>query len=61
MLNGHFGGIAMDSFEEFLSTHPLTVDQVEAMYTFLHDLRNLEAYTNITMGGLMDILVQFYE
>ncbi len=51
----------MDSFEEFLLTHPLTEDQVEVMYTFLHDLRNLEDYIDITMGGLMDILVQYYE
>ena len=51
----------MDSFQEFLESHPMTKDQVEAMYTFLHDLRNLEAYTDITMGGLMDILVMYYE
>ena len=51
----------MDSFQEFIESHPLTPDQVEAMYTFLHDLRNLEDYNAITMGGLMDILVMYYE
>ena len=51
----------MDSFEEFFITHPLTKDQVEAMYTFLHDLHNLDEYGNVTIGWVMDVLTMYYE
>lgn len=47
--------------ENFTKNHPLTEDQVDIMYDFLNDLRNIEECTDITLGGLMDILVQYYE
>ena len=51
----------MDSFQAFIESHPLTKDQVEAMYTFLHDLRELEDYESVSIGWLMDVLVMYYE
>lgn len=52
----------MTELEEFISIHPLTKDQVEVMYTFLHDLSNLKDEDNfVNIGYVMDLLVQFYE
>ena len=49
----------MDSFQEFLESHPLTKDQVEAMYTFLHYLKEFEGYENASIGCIMDGLVMY--
>ncbi len=51
----------MDAFEEFLNTHPLSTQTVGEMYEFIHNLRELEGYETLTLGGLMDIIVMYYE
>jgi len=49
----------MDSFEEFLTTHPLDEHQSLIFYDFLYELWTKNE--DITVGHVMDILVQYYD
>ena len=53
----------MDSFQEFIESHPLTEEEVQTMYTFLdHALQvNLQDDRYLTIGNILDILAQYYE
>ena len=55
----------MDSFQEFIETHPLTKDEVKVMYDFLYALWIMDnkehAGRGRSVAEVMDILVEFYE
>jgi hypothetical protein len=56
----------MDSFQEFISTHPLTEEEVETMFTFLDHALQIELVSRmgdryLTIGDILDILVMYYE
>ena len=55
----------MDSFDEFIRTHPLTEQETKVLYDFLYDLWILDNEDHVgngrSVGDVMDILVQFYD
>ena len=58
----------MDSFQEFIESHPLTTEEVRVFYDFLYHLYNMDNEERVgqvgggrSVGEVMDILEQFYE
>ena len=55
----------MDSFQEFIESHPLTTEEVRVFYDFLYHLWIMDNKELMgggrSVGEVMDILVEFYE
>ncbi len=55
----------MDAFQEFLESHPLTIEEGSVMYDFLYALWIMDNKEHVgggrSVADVLDILVQYYE